>query len=439
MTEAAKPVGVGATITVACLIAGNLLGAGILGLPINTGLSGVIPSFCAMVVVCAAMYFSALVLAREAIATKREDFNFPSLYRQHIGELGKWIAILANLLILYGLLTAYLTGATSILANLLGGAGREAYILAAVFVVLSGLTLVKVTIIQKFNTLFMLALAGSFVVLVVLAGGRMEAGRLAYTDWAYLPAAVPIVVTSFHFHNLIPTVCHALAWEEGAIRRTMLIGMLIGFAMNGLWVAVGVGALPLAEGPDSLLTAYTESLPATVPLGRVIGSSLFTLCAMVFALVAIVTSYIANGVGLLGFVGDFNRNILGRDSRALAALLAFVPQALIALLYPAIFLRAIDVVGGVGIVLLFGVLPALIALRGSGSLRRLGLPMLLLFLLFLAFEIAQETGLSHIAPHARAEAESWKHNLEKHPTRDGSADGPGPSPAVEGGEGEEHR
>ena len=41
--------------------------------------------------------------------------------------------------------------------------------------------------------------------------------------------------------------------------------------------------------------------------------------------------------------------------------MAFLPPALIALLYPAIFLKALDVAGGIGIVTLFGILPCMIA------------------------------------------------------------------------------
>ena len=36
-------------LTTACMITGNLIGAGILGLPINTGLAGFIPSLIAMI------------------------------------------------------------------------------------------------------------------------------------------------------------------------------------------------------------------------------------------------------------------------------------------------------------------------------------------------------------------------------------------------------
>lgn len=409
--------GVGAIFGVSCLVAGNLLGAGILGLPINTGLSGVLPSFLGMVVFCVAMYFSAVVLAREAISEKRVDFNFPSLYRRHIGSAGKWIAIPANLLILYGLLTAYLTGATSILVNQLHIPGAAPLVLLVVFLLLSGMTLLNVAFIQKYNAVLMAALAASFILLVVYAGREVQPERFLYTDWLYLPAAVPIILCAFHFHNIIPTICHSLAWNEKAVRRTMAAGMLLGFLMNAIWVVVGVGALPLVEGGDSLRFAFENSLPVTVPLGHQIHSPVFTFAAMGFALVAIVTSFIANGLGLLGFVGDFTKNFLRVESRALVAALSFLPPCLVALFFPDIFLKAIDLVGGIGIAILFGILPAVIAFRHTGTIRRLALPMLLLFSIALVFEVLKETGVTHMDPDAVRAAENWRHNLENHPPR----------------------
>ena len=67
------------TVIIALLITGNLIGAGILALPIQTGGAGLLFSFSAMAVFAAAMYFSAIVLAKEAVEQKKDTFNYPSL------------------------------------------------------------------------------------------------------------------------------------------------------------------------------------------------------------------------------------------------------------------------------------------------------------------------------------------------------------------------
>ena len=104
-----------AIFIMALLIVGNLIGAGILALPIQTGGAGLIFSVAAMIVFCGAMYFSAVTLAREAVDARTDNFNYPSLYQRYLGRFGKWIAIVTNKLILYGLLTAYLSGGAAII------------------------------------------------------------------------------------------------------------------------------------------------------------------------------------------------------------------------------------------------------------------------------------------------------------------------------------
>ena len=70
-----------AVLTISFLVVGNLIGVGILALPINTGLAGLIPALGGMIVLGGAMFFTALVLAREAVESRKENFNLPSLYR----------------------------------------------------------------------------------------------------------------------------------------------------------------------------------------------------------------------------------------------------------------------------------------------------------------------------------------------------------------------
>jgi len=78
----------------------------------------------------------------------------------------------------------------------------------------------------------------------------------------------------------------------------------------------------------------------------------------------------------------------------------------IALVYPDIFLKAIDIAGGFGIVMLFGILPSIIAIRkaSTSGQRILGYMMLALFGIFFLVEAAQEMGILNMS----AELEHWK-------------------------------
>ncbi|MCG6892142.1 MAG: hypothetical protein LJE65_00915 [Desulfobacteraceae bacterium] len=385
------------TVMIALLVTGNLIGAGILALPMQTGGVGLLYSFLAMVVFCGAMYFSAIVLAREAVERKEENFNYPSLYGRYLGPLGKWLATGANLLILYGLLTAYIGGGASIIVSTIpaqaGGSGPVVTITVTLllFAALSAFTAAGSGFVARYNQLLMLFLGLSFVILVVMGSGRAEFNRMLFRDMGFLPLAIPVILTAFHFHNIIPTICKDMEWDLGAISRAMLLGMAIGFSMNLIWVGVGIGVLPLTLGSNSILQGFQQGLPATVPLGRILANPWFSSVAMAFSLTAICTSYAANGIGLM----DFNRDLLGGGGRAKIFVATFLPPLAIALLFPAVFLKAIGIVGGVGIALLFGVLPAVIFFLKNTrpSARFLAIAVGVLFFGALLVDLSNDVGL----------------------------------------------
>ena len=393
-------------VSIGFLIVGNLIGAGILALPINTGLAGFLPSLLGLFVTSAAMYYSAIILSTEAVKRQETTFNYPSLYQTYLGTAGKWIAVLANLIILYGLLTAYLTGITSIIDNLFHLPVQPVWLMLGFFTATALISLASIDKIAKYIAVLVLVKCAAFVVIAGLAGSHVEAQNLSHLNWPLFVCGIPILITAFHFHNIIPAICESLAWNQKVISRTMLIGMVMGFAMNATWLLVGIGVLPLDESPVGLITAFEKNLPATIPLAEAIGSQVFLLLASFFALVAITTAYLANGMGLIGFMDDLSSHHLDRVNPWLSRALAFGPPLVIALVYPDIFLKAIDFAGGFGIVTLFGILPAIIAIRKAQTptQKAIGLVMLLLFALFFVLEAGQEFGLLKISPLT----ESWK-------------------------------
>jgi tyrosine-specific transport protein len=383
------------TIIIALLVTGNLIGAGILALPMQTGGIGLFYTLLAMIVFCGAMYFSAMVLAREAVETRDENFNYPSLYGKYLGTSGKWLATIANLLILYGLLTAYLAGGASIIVSIVSGkhvSGPAMTIVVTLilFVGFSAFTAAGSGFVARYNQLLMLFLGLSFVAMVVMGMRDVNLKKLLFHDIAFLPIAVPVILTAFHFHNIIPTICKDMEWDLSAISRAMLLGMGIGFVMNIIWVGVGVGVLPLTIGSNSIISSFQRGLPATVPMGKVLGNRLFTSVAIVFSLTAICTSYAANGIGLM----DFNRDLMRGKKKKMIVAATFLPPLLIVFLFPTIFLKAIGIVGGVGIALLFGVLPAVIFFlkNKKRTARALAIVIGLLFFVSLLIDLSNDFG-----------------------------------------------
>ncbi len=98
-----------------------------------------------------------------------------------------------------------------------------------------------------------------------------------------------------------------------------------------------------------------------------------------------------------------NRQTCANSSVWSSALLTFVPPLAVTIIYPQIFLTVLDIVGGLGVVVLFGLLPAMILFRRAGQQKKL-LPRALAVLLCLlcsalvALECSQELGLLRVNP-----------------------------------------
>ncbi|MDD5771329.1 MAG: aromatic amino acid transport family protein [Candidatus Omnitrophica bacterium] len=387
-------------VMVICFITGNLIGAGILGLPIKTGMAGLLPSLVGVFLVSCAMFFTAFILAKESVGTRQEVFHYPSLYQKYFGSLGKWAATAANLVILYGSLLVYITGATAIIIMFVKVNIPRELIILLFFLPVTAITIANPKSLLKCNTFFVVLLLISFALIVFMGEGHINSQRFLRRDWAMLPAALPIIVMAANFHSIIPTVCKHLDWDLKRIFIVIFFATVIGFIMNALWIEVGIGVLPLS-GNNGIANALENNLPATVPLAHAVNVPLFLPVSVIFALVAIITSYISFGNTTIDFIDDLMTNHFKFKSRALTIAFAFIPPLAVALIYPNVFLSALDFVGGIGVVILFGIFPCIISLRWRGGFFKKAvfiIPALVLFIGILLFKGQQEAGMSKIKP-----------------------------------------
>jgi tyrosine-specific transport protein len=399
---AQKGPGTGKIVTTSLVVTGNMVGAGILALPINLGPSGLIPAIVGTVVMWILMTCTALVYSRQKTLVEGDGADLPTFFGVEFGPAGQWVSIGANLIILYGLLTAYLDGVTSIVVNLFDLAIPQWGVMFCYFILAVLLTSFGAAVMRRGNAVLMLVLWGAFAALVVLTMPHMSGKGDFMHDWSFLPSGLPVLLTAFHFHNIVPTLCRTLGQDRKAITTAIWTGTSIGLVMNVIWMTVVITALPMTGGSANIIVAFTNNLPATVPLSKIIGSTSFTDIALVFSVVAMTTSFMANGIALQGFMGDLSGLLFKTSSKAVVWILSFIPPLLVGWLYPDLFLIALDVAGGIGINILFGIMPGILLVKYSevGSLKRIaGYLLVAVFSAVLLVEIGQELGVLHISPN----------------------------------------
>jgi tyrosine-specific transport protein len=391
-----------ATLFTGFLIGGYTIGAGILGLPIMTGLAGFIPTSVVMFFIWIVLYGFAWFMAKLFIARKDDTCDYITLFGREIGSVGKWIAFVGFLIIYYGALTAYLAGAAGIIKGLFDLQFSDSLITVCCFIAYSIIIVYSIKAVEKGNFLFMLILIISFIYLIFTIAPSVKVQNYTYIDWKFMPCIFAILIFSSIPFLIVPTACRRLNYSSRSILISLIIGGGISFLISYIWTAAVIGALPLTgNGVNNILYAYKNSLSAAVPLANVSNSQSVFLATAIFSILAISTSYLGTGVAIIGFVKDFDHFKFKIKNKYVVFIVAFLPSLLVTIFDPNIFLNLLNFVGGVGFCLVGGVIPSIIYIRESKSnICKLlfGYFLLILFSLIVLFELLQKCGLLDILP-----------------------------------------
>ncbi len=340
------------------LVAGSCIGAGMLALPVITGVGGFGP---AMVLFLAAWLFMVITgfLLLEVNLTLGYRLSLVSLAEKTLGSFGKILSWVLFLFLFYSLSVAYISASGEILQSIasdLFGVTLSSATGGILFTAFFGIILYAgVRQVDLVNRLLMLGLIVTYLALVFLGSRYISLDNLMAHEWKYAFAAMPILIISFGFHNMIPSLAMYLKGDAKRLRLTLFIGSVIPLAIYFVWQVVMLGMIPI----DERAIALTNGEVATTTLRAVTGRGWINTAAQFFALFAITTSFLAQSLSLVDFLADGMKMAKQGLKRLFLIGLTLVPPLLFALLNPGIFIRAIQVAGGLSAVILFGVMPAL--------------------------------------------------------------------------------
>jgi tyrosine-specific transport protein len=333
------------------LVAGTTIGAGMLALPAVTAQSGLLPSLVMFLVCWAFMTAAALLLANVTLAHPDKP-NLISLARVTLGRGGAWAVSATYLLLLYALMTAYLTGGGPLVTSALQlDPLMGILVFAALF---GGIVWLGTRSVDLVNRLLMALLVVSYGLLVGLLAPHVQASNLQVGSWSGSGGAFAVVFTSFGFSIIVPSLARYLNYQAKSLRLAIVIGSAVPLLIYALWEWVVLGSM---SRHDLLaMTQPTRDLP--VALARTLQSGSVPWICAAFAFMALVTSFLGVSLSLPHFIED------GLKRRQLSSLLALAPPLLIALIKPGIFVGALEY-AGILCALLLGVFPCLMAWKLS--------------------------------------------------------------------------
>jgi len=379
------------------LVSGTSIGAGMLALPVISSFAGFLPSF-ALLAICWLFLFTTSLLLLDVNLACPGEVNLISMAGRTLGVGGKALCWVTYLLLLYSLTAAYIAGSSPLFLQALEwatGWAAPTWLGPFPLLILFGLFVYLGTqAVDWVNRLLMIGLILSYALLVAFLPPHIQFPLLQHTDLNAIWVAVPVVITSYGFHIIIPTLTTYLNHDAKKLRLTLLIGSLIPFLVYALWEFLILGVVPL-EGEHGLVDAWLNGKTGAASLSYILQNHWIGAAASIFSFFAIITSFLGVSLSLSDFLTDglhMKRFSLGRE---LACLLTFGPPLLFVLTYQRGFIVALQF-AGIFVAILLCILPAIMAWKlpsYRSLLKRSLLSVVILLSLFvIGLDILEEAG-----------------------------------------------
>ncbi len=351
------------TLSGSLLIAGTMIGAGMLGIPLITAKAGFVPALIITGIVWLYMFLTGLLFLEVTLWTHR-GANVLSMTHRFLGRQGKLMAGMIFAFLYYCLMIAYFAAGAPILASFLQpmfpfsiSGAYSFFLFGIIFGVIVGIGLKTV---NRVNYILMIGLVISYIALMSGSVKSIDESNLSFSNWPYMALAVPILFSSFGFHNVIPSLCDHFKENSKVLRYSIFFGSIIPLVVYGLWQWLIIGSVP----KDLILSSLDKGESIIFAMEKVTHNAWLMTLGKVFGLFAVVTSMLGVSFSVIDFLGDGLKMKREGVHRLILTILTFLPPFILTLIDPTIFMLAIGIAGGFGEAFLNGILPAWLVWMG---------------------------------------------------------------------------
>ena len=334
------------TIGSTLLVAGTMIGAGMLAMPLTSAGIGFSFTLVLLVGLWALLTFSALLFV-ELYQTAESDAGIGTLAEQYFGKAGRIIATAVLIIFLYALIAAYVSGGGSLLKDLLPESFGDKVSILLFTVIFGSFIVIGTHSVDKINRVLFFVMLAAFAVVLSLMLPEIKFDNLMATpiDNALIISASPVFFTAFGFHGSIPSLNKYLGGNVKALRISILVGSAITLCAYILWQMSTHGLLTQNEFLQILKEDATLNGLVKATLA-ITGSNMIAGAVKLFSTLALVTSFLGVGLGLLECIEDLlKRSFNISAGRISLGLMTFIPPLVFALFYPEGFILALGYAG----------------------------------------------------------------------------------------------
>ncbi|EHO49311.1 aromatic amino acid transporter [Haemophilus sp. oral taxon 851] len=334
------------TVGSTLLVAGTMIGAGMLAMPLTSAGIGFGFTLVLLLGLWALLTFSALLFV-ELYQTAESDAGIGTLAEQYFGKTGRIIATAVLIIFLYALIAAYISGGGSLLKDLLPESFGDKVSVLLFTVIFGSFIVIGTHSVDKINRVLFFVMLAAFAVVLSLMLPEIKFDNLMATpiDNALIISASPVFFTAFGFHGSIPSLNKYLDGNVKALRISILAGSAITLCAYILWQMSTHGLLTQNEFLQILKEDATLNGLVKATLA-ITGSNIIAGAVKLFSTLALVTSFLGVGLGLLECIEDLlKRSFNISAGRISLGLMTFIPPLVFALFYPEGFILALGYAG----------------------------------------------------------------------------------------------
>ncbi|KAK4279684.1 hypothetical protein QN277_011423 [Acacia crassicarpa] len=358
------------------LVIGTNIGSGMLALPQKASPAGFVPSSVSVIVCWAFLLIEALLLVEINVALLRkrkrkrdgelEVISFRTMAQETLGEWGATLATVTYVLMGYSCMVAYCSKSGDLLFQWINlPAPVSSCLFTALFTMLISIGGTQATdLVNQWLTASMIGLLLAIEVLAFASGGWSGIGG-GGSDWAKIPAAMPLIIFSLVYHDIAPVLCAYLEGDLDRIRASVILGSLVPLMALLVWDAIALG-----------LAAEVEQIVDPIELLFRVEWGGVSLLVGAFSLLVVGTSLIGTLLGFSEFfkeqlkklvwvsppTQELNGGWWGRNKvNVMAMTIVVAPSLFVSTTFPDAFSAATEITGGYFMTVLYGVLPPAMA------------------------------------------------------------------------------
>ncbi|WP_044470758.1 aromatic amino acid transport family protein [Mannheimia massilioguelmaensis] len=334
----------------ALMIAGTTIGAGMLAMPLISAGMGFGVTALLLISLWALLAYTGLLFMEVYQTAPRQDVGVASLAEQYFGMAGRVLATISLLILLYALLSAYITGGGSLLAGIMPEMGdKETTLKISILiftVILGSFVVVGIQSVDGLTRLLFIGkiIAFIMVLLMMLPKAKLENLTAVPLDNLLVISSIPIFFTSFGFHVIMASINTYLNADIGKIRKAIYIGTAIPLAAYLLWQLSTHGVLSQNEFTTILKNDPTLNGLVTAT-SQITGSTILGETVRIFSVLALITSFLGVSLGIFECANDLLKRVRLPSNRIWLTAVTFIPPIMFALFYPDGFITALGYAG----------------------------------------------------------------------------------------------